>query len=137
MAQGFIVNDATGSINTSSFVGVKLHEDTGVDANSKTLPSGCYISHLELKFTGAGSATDVDCYITWDSTGDDPLTAKVETVELTAGATGGVQHTVITVAEYARAPATQTTAGAVYIWLKLTGASGTLSLARLHWHDNA
>ena len=136
MAQGFIVNDATGSITTSGFVSVKLHEDADIDANSKTLPSGCYLSHLELKFTGAGSATDVDCYITWDSTGDDPLTAKAESVALTAGATSGVQHTSIAISQYVRAPATQTTAGSAYIWLKLAGASGTLSLARLHWHDN-
>ena len=135
--QGFAANDATLSVGTGAFTGVKLHKDTTIDANSLSIPAGCYLSHVDLKFTAANSATSVDCYMTWDSTGDDPVVGTSETVKLTTGATAGVKHTSIAVAEYVRAPATQTTAGAVYIWLKSTGGTATLSLARLHWHDRA
>jgi len=143
MAQGFITNTtAPTSLSTSAFTAVLLAEQTSgspSDANSKAMPSGCSISHLDLVFTSAGSGTEdtVTCYLTWDSTGNDPLTATATAVELTTGGTSTVRHTTVALGDFfCRAPATQTTAGKVYLWVKPSMSSSTLGQARLNWHDS-
>ena len=135
--QGFIVNDATLSVATGSFGSVKLHEDSAIDARSKAMPNACYLSHLDLKFTGASSTTSVEVYITYDSTGDDPCTNTASTVTLTAGATSGVKHTTINIGQYITAPASQSNTGALQLFLKSAGGGCTLAVARVHWHDKA
>ena len=148
--QGFIVND-TGGSGVEASVGTSystskyalLHEDSGVggtDPRSKAMPQSCYLSHLELSLTTAGgSPTTVSCFLTWDSAGNDAITAEAAGVALHPGVTtAGLQSTSIALDVWVNAPTDQTTAGKVYLWLKVDAGTVNITRARLNWvsrHD--
>ena len=146
--QGFIVNDIGGASGVEASVGTSystskyalLHEDSGIDARSKAMPQSCYLSHLELSLTTAGgSPTTVSCFLTWDSAGNDALTAEASAVALHAGVTtAGLQSTSIALDVWVNAPTDQTTDGKVYLWLKVDAGTVDITRARLNWvsrHD--
>lgn len=135
--QGFIINDAeVTAIGTSYAVGkvVTLHEDTPATDLSKAMPQGCYLSHLELQLDETTpTAGTVSCFLTWDSTGDDPLTAEAS-VSLHAGLTDtSLRNTALSMDVWTRAPAGQSAAGKCYLFLKVDAGAVTLKKARLHW----
>jgi len=136
--QGFIVNDADVASNVTSYAvgrAILLHEDSTADANSREMPQACYLSHLELQLdvTG-GSPTTVSCFLTWDSTGDDPMTAEAQSVALNAGLTDtSLLSTAIAMEVWVRSPAAQTTAGKCYLFIKVDTGTVTLKKARLNW----
>ena len=136
--QGFIINDAeVTAIGSAYAVGkvVTLHEDTPATDLSKAMPQGCYLSHLELQLdeTTPTSAT-VSCFLTWDSTGDDPLTAEATAVSLHDGLTDtSLRNTSVAMDVWVRAPAGQTASGKCYLFLKVNAGAVTLKKARLHW----
>jgi len=141
--QGFITNTTQTSLtSTSTFASTLLAEQTSgtpSDARSRALPQACDFAQLDLVFSAvAGIPTfRFDCYLTWDSAGDDPLTAKIEGVATTAAGTSNNAHTVISLDRlFATAPSGQTTAGKVYLWIMPTEAV-VVEKARLHWHDNS
>jgi hypothetical protein len=136
--QGFIVNDATVSAIATSYAADKailLHEDSTADANSKALPQACFLSHLELQLdTASGSPTKVSAFLTYDSSGDDPLTGESADNTLHAGITDtSLVNTAIDLTVYFRAPAGQTTAGKLYLFLKVDAGTVNCTKARLHW----
>ena len=146
--QGFVVNDLGGASGVEASVGTSystskyalLHEDSGIDARSKAMPQSCYLSHLELSLTTAGgSPTTVSCFLTWDSAGNDALTAEASAVALHAGVTiAGLQSTSIALDVWVNAPTDQTTDGKVYLWLKVDAGTVDITRARLNWvsrHD--
>ena len=140
MASGFVTNTANTSISsTSAFTSTLLAEQTTgspSDARSKALPGSCSLAQLDLVFTSWADATlTFDVYLTWDSAGDDPLTATAEGVTVTEGGTSGTVHTVISLDKlYINAPSGQTTTGKCYLWIK-PGEACVVDKARLHWND--
>ena len=136
--QGFVVNDAevTG-IGTSYATGdaILLHEDSTLDANSKAMPQACYLSHVELQLDETSSTVaEVSCFLTWDSAGNDPITAEAVDLAVHAGLTDTSLRLVsVAMNVWIRSPATQTTAGKVYLWVKCKAGAVTLKIARLHW----
>jgi hypothetical protein len=140
MASGFVTNTANTSISsTSAFTSTLLAEQTTgspSDARSKALPGSCSLAQLDLVFTSWADATKTfDVYLTWDSAGDDPLTATAEGVKVTEGGTSGTVHTVISLDKlYINAPSGQTTTGKCYLWIK-PGEACVVDKARLHWND--
>tara|TARA_R110000824_G_scaffold241096_2_gene429804 strand:- start:130 stop:558 length:429 start_codon:yes stop_codon:yes gene_type:complete len=136
--QGFVVNDAevTG-IGTSYATGdaILLHEDSTLDANSKAMPQACYLSHVELQLDETSSTvSEVSCFLTWDSAGNDPITAEAVDLAVHAGLTDTSLRLVsVAMDVWIRSPATQTTAGKVYLWVKCKAGAVTLKIARLHW----
>jgi hypothetical protein len=135
--QGFIVNDAdVASIGTSYALGkvIKLHADSTSDANSKAMPTGCYLSHLEIQLleTSTTVAT-VSAFLCWDVAGDDPLTAEAAGVSLhDSMTTASTMMTAIAMDVWIREPAAATS-GEVYLFLKVNDGAVTLKKARLHW----
>ena len=133
--QGFIVNDATVSGIGTSYAAVLLHEDSTSDANSRALPQACFLSHLELQLdTASGSQTKVSAFLTYDSAGNDPLTGESADNTLHAGVGDAtLLNTAIDLTVYFRAPASQTTAGKLYLFLKVDAGTVDCTKARLHW----
>ena len=140
--QGFITNTTQTSLGTGSFTTTLMAEQTSgtpSDARSRALPQACDFAQLDLAFSAVADipAFRFDCYLTWDSAGDDPLTAKVEGVATTAAGTSNNAHTVISLDRlFATAPSGQTTAGKVYLWI-MPNEAVVVEKARLHWHDNS
>ena len=136
--QGFAVNDATvAGINTGYVEAKKilLHEDSDADAKSSALPSACYLSHLDLQLTETtGTATKVTAFLAWDSNGDDPMTGESPLNILWTGMTGTtLRNTSIALDVWVTAPASQTTQGKCYLWLKTDAGVVSCTKARLHW----
>ena len=140
--QGFITNTARTSLGTGSFTTTLMAEQTSgtpSDAKSRVLPQACDFAQLDLAFSAVADASTFtfDVYLTWDSAGDDPLTAKIEGVATTAAGTANNAHTVISLDRlFVTAPSGQTTAGKCYLWIQPSEAV-VLEKARLHWHDNS
>jgi len=135
--QGFVVNDAeVTSIGTSYAAGkvIKLHADATSDANSKGMPSACYLSHLELQLDETSSTVaTVSAFLCWDANGDDPLTAEASGVSLHAGLTDtSLRNTSIAMDVWIREPASATS-GEVSLFLKVDAGAVTLKKARLYW----
>jgi len=142
MASGFVVNDATVSGIGAAFLlakKIKLQEDVASDANSihGALPQGgARWSHVDLVFAVAsGSPTTVDALLCWDSTGDDVAAGPTQnSLNITAGlTTTGNRMCSLTLDVVPHAPASQTDAGVVYLWLKVDAGTINLTKARLHW----
>ena len=136
--QGFVVNDAEqASIGTSYSAGqaILLHEDSTADALSKAMPQACYLSHLELRLdVTSGAPTTASCFLTWDSSGDEPLSAEAQLINLHAGMTDtSLRNTAIALDVWVRAPTAQTTQGKCYLFLKVDSGAVTLTKARLNW----
>tara|TARA_R100000152_G_scaffold19578_1_gene11990 strand:- start:2900 stop:3328 length:429 start_codon:yes stop_codon:yes gene_type:complete len=136
--QGFVVNDAEqASIGTSYSAGqaILLHEDLTADPLSRAMPQACYLSHLELQLdVTSGSPATVSCFLTWDSSGDDPLSAEAQLINLHAGMTDtSLRNTAVATDVYVRAPTGQTTANKCYLFLKVNDGAVTLKKARLLW----
>ena len=139
--QGFITNTARTSISsTSAFTSTLLAEQTSgtpSDARSRALPGSGAFSQLDVAFSAVADASTMtfNCYLTWDSDGDDPITSTASTVSVTAGGTSNTAHTVISMDRlFMTAPSGQTTTGKCYLWIKPTEAV-VVEKARLHWHD--
>tara|TARA_R110000824_G_scaffold65692_3_gene170989 strand:+ start:5215 stop:5643 length:429 start_codon:yes stop_codon:yes gene_type:complete len=135
--QGFIVNDAeVTAIGTSYAVGkaIKLHADTASDANSKAMPSACYLSHLEIQLLETSTTvSNVSAFLCWDATGNDPLTAEAVEVSLhDALTTASTMMTAVAMDVWIREPAAATS-GEVYLFLKVDSGAVTLKKARLYW----
>lgn len=141
MARGFICEDADVAGITTSYdltKAVLLHVDTARDANSVNgaLPQSGYMSNLEIVIDETvATIASVTAYLCWDSTGDDPITAQA-TITLHAGLTDvSLRMGAAALDKWYRAPATQTTKGKVYLFLKTNAGTGTLKKARLYWTD--
>ena len=139
MASGFVTNTTNTSLTAGTFGSTLLAEQTSgspSDARSRAIPGACSFAQLDLSFTAYADPTKkIACYLTWDSAGDDPMTAKVTGVTLTAGGTANTAHTVISLDKlFITAPSGQTTTGKCYLWID-AGEDCTLNKARLHWHD--
>ena len=135
---GFITNTAVTNItDTSVFTSTLLAEQTTgtpSDAKSRALPQSCSFSQLDLVLTEYAGTDDISVYMTWDSTGDDPLTSKITGVAVTTGGSSGVVHCVISLDKlFITAPSGQSEAGKCYVWIK-PGEACKVSKARLHWH---
>lgn len=136
--QGFIVNDAVVTVIGGAYAigkAILLQEDAVIDPNSKEMPQACYLSHIELQLDAtAGSPATVSCFLTWDSAGDDPMTAEAQTVALNAGLSDpSLLNTAISMDVWVRAPAGQTTAGKCYLFLKVDAGVVSCLKARLCW----
>ena len=136
--QGFIVNDAeVTAIGTSYASGkaILLHEDSAMDAKSKAMPGACYLSHIELQLDETSSTVaEVSCFLTWDSSGDDPFTAEAAGLSVHAGLTDTSLRLVsVAMDVWITAPATQTSSGKVYLFVKCDAGAVTLKKARLYW----
>ena len=135
---GFITNTAVTNItSTSEFTSTLLAEQTTgtpSDAKSRALPQSCSLSQLDLVLTEYTGTGDIAVYMTWDSTGDDPLTSKITGVEVNPGGTSGTVHCVISLDKlFVTAPSGQSEAGKCYVWIK-PAEPCKVSKARLHWH---
>ena len=140
--QGFAVNDAEVTTIQNTYdpdgdrgKGILLHEDTTMDAKSSALPQACYLSHLELTLDQTSSTVaSVSAFLTWDSSGNDPMTAETTGNNFHNGLQDtSLRNTAISLDVWVTAPSTQTTAGKCYLWLKLDDGQATLKKARLHW----
>jgi len=135
---GFIINDGQPTaIGTSYDVAkvILLHQDADRDANSRTMPQACYLSHIDLVLdqTSATAAT-VSAAITWDSIGDDIAFGEAAEVPLWTGLTDTSRRECsIAIRSYVRAPTAQTTKGKMYLWLKVDAGAVTVLDARLYW----
>jgi hypothetical protein len=146
MASGFVVNDAevTG-IGTSYASGkvITLHEDTTADAKSlhgKLPGGGATWSHIDLVLDAtSGSPTTVQAYLTWDSGGDDIAAGPTQNaLNLVAGLTDtSLAMASLTLGTTPHAPASQTTAGTCYLFIKVDTGAVTLKKARLHWYTTS
>jgi len=140
--RGFITNTTRTALPDSGFTLTLMAEQrsgTPSDTRSRALPQACDFAQLDLAFSAVDTLATFtfDVYLTWDSAGDDPLTAKASTVSSTAGGTSNTSHTVISLDRlFVTAPSGQTTAGKCYLWINPTEAV-VLEKARLHWHDNS
>jgi len=139
-SQGFIVNDAEvtgidGAFDLSKKI--LLHEDSDMDALSKSLPNACYLSHLDIQVdVTSGSPEKFTAFLTWDENGDDPCTGLSQAVVGQAGLTDtSLLSTSIFMGVFISAPATQTSQGKLYLHLKQNAGGGVITLkkARLHW----
>ena len=145
--QGFASNDGdVAAITGSSFVlgkAIKLHADTDVDAKSSALPNACYLSHIDLQLDAtSGTPATVDAFLAWDAGGDSPMTGLAEGNKLWAGLTDAnidgaavtaLFNTSIALNVWITSPASQTTGGACYLWIKVNTGTVTVKRARLHW----
>jgi len=141
--QGFIVNTAEVlTVGTSYAIGkiVTLNENDAIDANSRAMPQSCYLSHLELQLDETSStAATVSCFLTWDTLGDDPVTAEATGVSLHAGVSDpSLRNTSIAMDVWVRSPTDQSVNGTCYLFLKVDAGAVTVKKARLYWvsrHD--
>jgi|TARA_Y100000296_G_scaffold81657_1_gene109286 hypothetical protein len=143
--QGFIVNDKTTTVDSTitgigtSFTLAKkilLEADTDVDAKAKALPQTGYASNLELQLkANSGSPTTATVVLTWDSDGTVPFcgpgTGTLYTGLTTSSAT--YRNTSVAIDSWYTAPTAQTTAGTVYMWVKVDAGTVDFSSARLNW----
>ena len=143
--QGFIVNaNATTEVRETyaamggGNVGLILEEASAIDAKSKAMPQACYLSHLDLSLTNANSATTVDCFLTWDTNRDHPMTGEATGQRLQSGVTGNLKHVSIAIDAVVTAPTAQTTAGTCVLWVQVNDHTGSpeIASARLHWADS-
>ena len=143
--QGFIVNaNATTEVRDTyaamggGNVGLILEEDSTVDAKSRAMPQSCYLSHLDLSLTNANSATTVDCFFTWDTGRDHPMTGEATGQKLSEGVTSNLKHVSISLDAVVTAPTAQTTAGKCALWVQVNNHTGNpeIATARLHWADS-
>jgi len=143
--QGFIVNaNATTEVRDTyaamggGNVGLILEEDSTVDAKSRAMPQSCYLSHLDLSLTNANSATTVDCFFTWDTGRDHPMTGEATGQKLSEGVTSNLKHVSISLDAVVTAPTAQTTAGKCVLWVQVNNHTGNpeIATARLHWADS-
>ena len=142
MASGFVVNEATiTGIGTDFLLAkkIKLQEDVASDANSihGALPQGgARWSHVDLVFeVTSGTPTTVDALLCGDSSGDDVAAGPTQhSLNITTAlSTAAKRMCSLTVDVVPHAPASQTDAGVVYLWLKVDDGVITLNKARLHW----
>jgi hypothetical protein len=136
--QGFIVNAAeVTSIGTSYAIGkiVTLNANDDIDDKSTAMPSGSYLSHLELQLDETSSTVaNVSCFLTWDAAGDDPITAEASEIALHAGMTDtSLRNTSISMDVWAGSPTGQAVTGTCYLFLKVNAGAVTLKKARLYW----
>jgi|TARA_R110001583_G_scaffold168698_1_gene321569 hypothetical protein len=80
MAQGFIKNKETPTVGDAAWSNAieltgTVSSDDGHDANSRPLPSSGHMSHVDIIFSSASSATTLlfDLRITYDQAGRDPV----------------------------------------------------------------
>ena len=140
--QGFIVNDATvASITTAYAAGqaILLHEDSTADAKSRAMPQSGYLSHIEIQMDEtAGTCANISLFLTWDSAGDDPMTAEAVTQTVHAGMTDtSLRNIAVSLDTWFTAPTGQTTAGKCYLFIKTNAGTVSLTKARLHWSDRS
>lgn len=142
--QGFIVNDATVTVITGSYVlgkKVLLHEDSSSDPLSKAMPNSCYLSHLDIQCDNTtGTHTKISCFLSWDEDGDDPMTAVSTGNPVWTGMTDtSLLNTCIALDVWVTRPTGQTTSGKCYLHVRgnTSGAEMSLTKARLHWVTRA
>ena len=76
----------------------------------------------------------MSAFLTYDSAGNDPLTGESADNTLHAGVGDAtLLNTAIDLTVYFRAPASQTTAGKLYLFLKVDAGTVDCTKARLHW----
>jgi|TARA_R110002110_G_scaffold28764_10_gene103855 hypothetical protein len=146
--QGFIVNDKATTVDSLiTSIGttyalakaIKLEGDTDVDAKAKALPNAGYVSNLELRLkarTGAPESAHV--VLTWDSAGTVPFAGPGSgtTYQGLTTSTATYYNTSIALDAWYTTPSSQTTAGTVYMWVRVTSAAAVavdFVDARLHW----
>ena len=150
--QGFIVNDKTTtvdalitSIGTTYTLAkvIKLHGDTDVDAKAKDLPNAGYASNLELRLKArSGTPDNAHVVLTWDSAGTVPFAGPGSGTmyQGLTTSTATYYNTSIALDSWYTTPSSQTTAGTVYMWVRVTStAAVTVDFvdARLHWATRA
>lgn len=140
---GMIVNDSDTALTAGSWASTLMHEDTSEEAASLhgALPSSGFISTLDLVIqdaAGAPTVTTIELFGTWDSAGDEiflPYTKLTVNTDTVPGQTTGTR--IMASVKYERCftqPSVQTTAGKMYLWIKLTDEDGDLRSARLNWY---
>ena len=139
---GYVEQATTPQLGTS-YVGVLLQKNAA-DIASVDLPtSGYELSHLEIIMATDATPATVEAYLSWDSAGDDIAAGPTQTaVKLAALQTATRKGCVIFLDRIRpRTPAVdQTTAGTIYLWLKVDATTGTgtepdLVRARLHFRS--
>mgnify|MGYP003657363751 CR=1 FL=1 len=123
---------------------IQLKSSSATDAKSLAdLPAGgVRWSHLRVKCANkSGSPTTVDAVLYWDSGADDIAAGPTQssyTLAQSLTASGPVEYgAVIPIDIFPRAPAEQTTAGTVYVLIKVNSGTVTLRAGdiQLHWVD--
>lgn len=146
MASGFIVNTTKPTLTTSypspsgSDIVLLAEHRTGTasDARSRALPNASSLSQLDIRLTSWTSSVTLDCFLSWDTAGNDPVTSEILEVSLTESpSSSSIGHVTISLDKlFLAAPTGQTATGKVYLWVKLnSGSNVNLDMARLHWHD--
>tara|TARA_R110000824_G_scaffold30638_2_gene100553 strand:- start:1122 stop:1580 length:459 start_codon:yes stop_codon:yes gene_type:complete len=143
---GFITNAGVppGAVGTTYALAniLALTSSSATDAKSLAdLPAGgVRWSHLRVKcVVASGSPTTADAVIWWDSIGDDLAAGPSQSsYTLQAGLTATTERSVaIPIDIFPRAPAEQTTAGTLYVSIKVD--TGTITIRagdiQLHWVD--
>lgn len=143
---GFMVNAATQAVTTSYALGNKITMSFGsgtVDALSSRPPKNiCTFGRLVVELTGAGSVTQLDCFLTWDEGGDHlaagvfSSTSGVDALT-PASASAGVKSFAFGLDQWTPVWPSDGTHPTLYLHVKTTGAGATVAKAYLYWRQLA
>lgn len=128
MSTSYVTNAAEKTGVTTSYVVVPLLVLTTEGATVPAVPQAGWMDNLELNYTvtASGPPTVVSAYLTWDVTGDIPLTV-VGTITPVAGQTANKYGGALTVGKWYRRPqllATNLTT--IYLWIKVDAGTVTI-----------
>ena len=137
--KGFMCNVSTQAVTTAYAAGnaVEMFWTGTQDSGASEPQSRVRVSHIEMVFTSAGSATGVEFALTWDEDGDlialGPTTSALTpftglTTSTTRSLSASFGEQVIDFDNSSAAAGKK-----LYLHIKLTGGGGTLSTARLYW----
>lgn len=138
---GFICNTAEMPGLTTAYALARIVTLDGsaaalvVDENAKAKPQGGYWSHLELNFTDSGApAATVTFHLTWDAAGDIKASGEA-TITLVQGITTVTKWGGASGLDVWPTNNDNSTAGALYLWIKTNAGTVRLISARLYWRD--
>jgi len=130
MATSYVTNAVEKTGVTTTFVVVPLLVLATEGATVPAVPQAGWMDNLELNYTvtAGGPPTVVSAYLTWDVTGDIPLTT-VGTMTPVAGQTVNKYGGAITIGKWYRRPqllATDLTSTCtIYLWVKVDAGTVT------------
>ena len=155
MAQGFIKNKETPTVGDAAWSNAieltgTVSSDDGHDANSRPLPSSGHMSHVDIIFSSASSATTLlfDLRITYDQAGRDPVLPPLSGQRTKNARVSNIKHQVIGIdadgfgftspATAVRSDGTSAL-GSLFVHINPNTADSSsvvIDTVRIHWNDN-
>ena len=143
---GFLVNVATQAVTTTFALGNKITMSFGSSTqdplSSRPPKNICTFGRLVVELTGAGSVTQVDCFLTWDAEGDHlaagPFSSTSKVAALSATSSGAViESFAFGLDQWTPVWPSDGTHPTLYLHVKTTGAGATVTKAYLYWRQLA